>query len=96
MKTEKLPFLAFAIGVTFMLVTLLGQQINPATETTIMPILTLLLMNEFGLLITAAGSYIGFKHYRQGGQSKLYLATTLFCGFLAIKFLLFITQNWPL
>lgn len=103
MKTVSFPYIALALGLLLMLVVLKGSETVTDTlgdETTVLPLLTLLIINECAFLLTAVGAFIGLRYIRsinyQFSLKPLYTMTTLLCILLTIQFTLLGISLWPL
>jgi len=94
MKTVNFPYLALPFGLVFMLAIMIGSETGSNGVTRI-PLLTLLVMNEFAFIITAAGGYIGMKHMLSVGVRPVYATITIGCILLVIRFLLLGIALWP-
>lgn len=94
MKKQAFPWIALGLGL-LIAVTLLGSgALRPADEY-VLPLLTLLIVNEFGFLLTAIGAYIGIQTlWKQGIRISL-LVTTLGCGALVAAFTYLGVRLWP-
>jgi hypothetical protein len=103
MKTVNFPYIALALGLLLMLVVLKGSETVTDTlgdETTVLPLLTLLIVNECAFLLTAVGAFIGLRYIKsinyQFSLKPLYTMTTLLCILLTIQFTLLGINLWPL
>ncbi|MES9843933.1 MAG: hypothetical protein ABW162_06725 [Candidatus Sedimenticola sp. PURPLELP] len=94
MKKQNYPFIALALGLTLLLIVIYGNQINNA-GTPAVPLLTLLVVNEFGFFATAIGSYIGIRHIMATGMKPIYTITTGCCLLLSIYFMFMGIALWP-
>ena len=99
MKTINFPYIALALGLLLLLVVTRGSETD--TEGfTILPLLTLLIVNECAFFLTAAGSFIGLKQLNSSGfnfrKNPLYFMTTVICILLTIQFTLLGFELWPL
>ena len=95
MKKIHFPYLAAALGLTFLPVIILGNAVGE-DGVRALPLLTLLIMNEFGFFATAAGIYIGVQHIRAAGIKPLYGLATVGCVALLIAFTTLGIELWPL
>ena len=99
MKTVNFPYLALALGLFLLLVITRGSEAD-TNGVTALPLLTLLIINECGFILTAAGVYIGLKQLKTGGlgfkQNPLYSMTIILCILMAIAFTLLGIKLWPL
>jgi hypothetical protein len=99
MKTYNFPFIALALGLLLSLLITKGSQPDSSGET-LLPLLTLLIINECAFILTAAGIFIGVKHITSNNFSisnkAFYTITVVLCGLLCIQFLLLGFKLWPL
>lgn len=94
MTKEKFPFIAAALGCLLTFVVLKGSGLKD-DGTTLIPLLTLLLVCEFGAIITAIGSYLGGKHYLNTRIISGHTAATFLCVVLSVHFLIRGILLWP-
>ncbi|PCI42591.1 MAG: hypothetical protein COB41_09400 [Proteobacteria bacterium] len=94
MQKIHFPYLALPLALIFMLIITIGSEINAAGITRI-PLLSLLIMNEFAFFITAAATYIGIKHIQNTGLQTLYGTTTILCFALTVSFIFLGLKLWP-
>ncbi|WP_455221156.1 hypothetical protein [Kaarinaea lacus] len=95
MKKYTFPYIALALGLILLLIIVKGSE-TASEGTTIVPLLTLLVVNEFAFFATAIGVYLGIIHMKAIGIKYGYLAVTLLCGVLSITFLVIGFKLWPL
>jgi hypothetical protein len=93
-KKHTFPYIAFALGVTLMLLVIVGGQVREQGGTAI-PLLTLLVVSEFAFFVTAIGGYLGIKRTLETGIKPLYTTITVLCGLLSLWFLWTGIQLWP-
>lgn len=94
MKKQVFPWIALSLGLLVM-VTLLGAgALRPAEEYGL-PLLTMLIVDEFGFFLTAIGAVIGINVLAREGIRVSLLITTLACVLLASGFLLLGLRMWP-
>ncbi len=103
MKTINLPYLSLALCLFLTLVITKGSEIDSNGET-LLPLLTLLIINECAFFLAAAGAFIGVRQLKGNGHSlgfnfrknSLYTITTIICLLLSIQFMLLGIKLWPL
>lgn len=99
MKTINFPYLALALGLFLTLVISKGSETGSNGEA-LLPLLTLLIINECGFFLTAAGAFIGIRQLKSIGfkirSNSFYAITTVLCILLTIQFLLLGIKLWPL
>lgn len=88
------PWIAIAIGLTIILA-LFGLHPLSAGTTPKLPLLTALLMAEFGFLVNAAAFIFGIQHYFAGGSTKTGLLLLPVNFLLAVYLLLAGFKLWP-
>ena len=99
MKTINFPYLALALGLFLTLVISKGSETGSDGET-LLPLLTLLIINECGFFLVLAGVFVGLKQLKSIGfkirSNTFYTITTLLCALLTIQFMLLGIKLWPL
>lgn len=99
MKTINFPYVALALGLFLSLVITKGSETGSDGET-LLPLLTLLIINECGFFLVIAGAFIGLKHLKATGfklrDNSFYAITVVLCLLLTIQFLLLGIKLWPL
>jgi hypothetical protein len=93
MRRESFPVVALALGVLLQL--LLFRFGRYGSGEPALPLLTLLLISEFGLIMTGIGAYMGARGMFRTGFRPLTAVVTLGCGVLAIRFLILGLGYWP-
>jgi len=92
----KLSYPWLALGLGLLLVFGLLQSGALATDgAPALPLLTLLLISEFGFFATAIGAFIGIRQLRAGRAATALLPVTLGCAALAAAFLYLGIRLWP-
>lgn len=64
MKKELYPSVALFLGITLLAAVTFGAKTSPQ-GLSVLPLLTLLLMSEFGFFVTAVGAYAGARQCLQ-------------------------------
>ena len=95
MTKENFPYIALVLGVMLMLVVSVGEQTNE-TNTTRLPLLTLLIVSEFAFFLTAIGAYISIKQILSVGFNWKVFVVAGLCVLSAITFLVKGISLWPL
>lgn len=95
MKTFNFPYIASGLGLTLMLLVMIGSNTDNDGATSL-PLLTLLIVSEFSFFVTAIGAYIGIKHIRSVGIKPVYTFITVLCAFLSLRFAFLGINLWPL
>lgn len=93
MNKESFPVIALAIGLLLQL--LLLKFGNYGSGTPALPLLTLLLISEFGLFVTGIGAWMGLHTMFKSGFRLLNAVLIVGCGILAVRFLLAGLDYWP-
>lgn len=95
MNTENsnLPIFIALVGASFLAIVYVGSFPDD-DGFTVMPLLALLAMCEFGFLISLAGIFLGSKGIREHATAKLYSATAS-CAILMIVFTYKGLTLWP-
>ena len=94
MKKQAFPWIALSLGLLVM-VTLLGSGALRPAEEYALPMLTMLIVNEFGFFLTAIGAGIGTSVLIKEGIRASLLITTLACIVLCVGFVLLGVRLWP-
>ena len=93
MSIAKFPYIAFALSVIFIIVLTFGQQ--QVDGATLLPLLTLLLVSEFGFILNLITLYIILKYSFQ--QASIALKTGMLLAVIgfSLYFLVQGLQLWP-
>ena len=95
MKVTLFPYLAVVLGIILMMIVITGSSTGTEGGPAI-PLLTLLVISEFAVFVTAIGAFLGFKHFRSASHKPVYLAASVTCALLAIRFMWLGIELWPL
>lgn len=95
MSKYNFPYIAFAMGVFFMLVVTIGGQESEG-GTTGLPLLTLLVVSEFSFFLCAIGAYLSVKRILDIGFNAVHALLGISCVILSIRFLIMGIDFWPL
>lgn len=93
MSIAKFPYFALALSVIFIIVLTLGQQ--QVDGVTLLPLLTLLLVSEFGFILNLITLYIMLKYSFQQASMTLKTGMLLAVTGLSLYFLMQGLQLWP-
>ena len=93
----KAPFsyIALALGLPLLILLLLSAPENTGDNTKL-PLLTMLIISEFGAIVTAIGAITGVMRIQKTSANYSLLAVSIACALLSIKFLLIGIAYWPL
>lgn len=94
MNKTNFPFIALAIGLFLMGVLFTTGAIDPDTELVI-PLLTVLIISEFGFIVMASAVFLGIQTMARNGFDIVLSIVTLLCGMLAVEFMLTGIEHWP-
>jgi hypothetical protein len=94
MNKTNFPFIALAIGLFLMGVLYKTGVTDPETEI-VLPLLTVLIISEFGFIVMAAGVYLGIQTMLRNGFDIVLSVVTLLCGMLGVEFMLTGIEHWP-
>jgi hypothetical protein len=94
MKKQVFPWIALSLGLLLMVALLGSGALRPPDEHGL-PLLTMLIVAEFGFFLTAIGAWIGSSVLSKQGIRISLLITTLACGLLAVGFLFLGLRLWP-
>ena len=92
----KWPFAWLALGVGLLLALVLLQTgaMGPEAGRSL-PLLTLLIITEFGFFLTVIGAATGIRRLMAGGFNLTLFIALVGCGLLAAGFLWLGLQLWP-
>lgn len=85
MTASKFPSLALGLGLVLALILLASGATDPTGEHRL-PLLLLLLMSEFGFIVTAAGAFVAARVGQRSGFRFALVSTALGCAALSIGF----------
>lgn len=88
------PWLALGLGLLVAFGLIGAGALGPA-EVYRLPVLTLLIVAEFGFFLTAIGAGVGINRLLAHGMQPVLLLSVLGCGVLACGFLWLGMQIWP-
>lgn len=91
---ERFPWLALGIGLVLAAVLIRSGAADPDGGYGL-PLLTLLLMAEFGFLVTAIGAFLGLRSLQRHGLALAPGLVALGCAALALGFLILGLSLWP-
>lgn len=94
MKTNAFPWIALSLGLLVMTVLLGSGALRPAEEYAL-PLLTMLIVNEFGFFLSAIGAAVGVKSLVKGGFRTSLVVTVVGCTVLAAGFAWLGLLLWP-
>jgi len=94
MNKTNFPFIALAIGLFLMGVLYKTGATDPDTEL-VLPLLTVLIISEFGFLVMAAAVFLGLKTMLKNGFDLALSVVTLLCGMLGVEFMITGLEHWP-
>jgi hypothetical protein len=94
MRKHNFPFVALGMGLFIMLFVIKGSETGD-DGTTAIPLLTLLIVSEFGFFLNVIAVYFGIKQIQTDGIKLLNVAVTLSCSLLSVGFLGLGIVLWP-
>ncbi|WP_038246708.1 hypothetical protein [Ghiorsea bivora] len=94
MKKIYFPYIAVVLSLTFMPIIVLGNMVDNNGARAV-PLLSLLVMNEFAFFVSIAGLYIGIQQIRAVGFTLLYGLATMLCLAFTVQFTVLGMQLWP-
>lgn len=94
MEKEKFPYLATIIGIILSIVVFKGSGLREEGRT-VLPLLTLLVVSEFGAIVTAIGSYLGARQFLSTRKFTAITAMSLLCALLCCQFVIRGILLWP-
>ena len=97
MKRHQFPAIALTLAVPLLGVLWIGGEsstVDPDSAP-VLPLLTLVVISEFGLIICLAGIALGVQHGRHQGWTGRHVLITVGCALAAVAFLLQLIRWWP-
>ena len=94
MKKTNFPFIALALGLLLMGILIKTGATDPGTES-VLPLLTVLIISEFGFIVMAIAVFIGGRTLVRNGFDLVLAVVVLVCGMLGVEFLMIGLNNWP-
>ncbi|THB71794.1 MAG: hypothetical protein D6B25_17810 [Desulfobulbaceae bacterium] len=94
MNKNNFSYIAAGLGALLMVVALKGSEVNE-TGSTLLPLLTLLLVCEFGAVVTAIGAFLGYKHFPEVNRFSKQAAVVVSCVFMCALFIFKGYSLWP-
>jgi hypothetical protein len=94
MNKANFPFIAFGLGLFLMGVLTLTGARDPGAEL-VLPLLTVLIISEFGFLVMAAAVFLGGQILVKNGFDIVLAIAILLCGMLGVEFMLIGIAHWP-
>lgn len=86
--------IALALGLFLMGILYRTGAADPESES-VLPLLTVLIISEFGFIVTAIAVYFGGQTLARNGFDIVLAVVTLVCGMLAVEFMLIGIAHWP-
>lgn len=94
MTKDNFPYIALILGLILTAIVFKGSELRDDGNT-LLPLLTLLLVSEFGAIVTAIGVYLGSKHYLSTREISGHTAVTILCAVLCVQFVIRGFNLWP-
>lgn len=94
MKKTNFPFIAFGLGLFLMGVLIKTGAAAPGAEL-VLPLLTVLIISEFGFIVMAIAVFLGAQTLAKNGFEIVLAIVTLLCGMLGVEFMLIGVTHWP-
>ena len=88
------PWLAMGMGLLVAVGLVASGVLSPEANYEL-PLLTMMIVNEFGFFVTAIGAGIGINILLKNGMQPGLLVVTIACGLMAAGFLLLAIRLWP-
>jgi len=94
---QKIHFSIIATALGLLLLALLS---NTAPEVAggepRLPLLTMLIISEFGFIVTAIGTFTGIKTMLATGKNRYIIASSVCCALMSARFCQIGISYWPL
>lgn len=94
MTKDNFPYIAAILGLFLTVIVYKGSGLRDDGKTLI-PLLTLLLITEFGTIVTAIGTYFGCKNFLATREISGHTAVTILCVLLLVRFVVQGFHLWP-
>lgn len=94
MTKANFPLVALALSLFLMGILVKTGATDPNT-TNMLPLLTVLIISEFGCIVCVVAVYLGGQTIIQNGFEIVLAVVTLVCAMLAVEFMLIGIQHWP-
>ena len=88
------PWLAMGMGLLLATGLVASGALSPDANYDL-PLLTMMIVNEFGFFVTAIGAGIGINTLLKGGGQPSLLMVTVVCAVMAAGFLYLAIKLWP-
>ena len=88
------PWLALGMGLLVVAGLLLSGALSPEGNYEL-PLLTMLIVNEFGFFVTAIGAGVGINALIKDGSQPSLLMVVIACALMAAGFLYLAIKLWP-
>ena len=97
MNIQKSPFslIAFILGL-ILLILLIKSAPEVAGGEPKLPLLTMLIVSEFGFVVNAIGAFTAVRSLITTGMNQFIIAGAICCTALSIKFMMIGISYWPL
>ena len=94
MSKANFPFIALALGLFLMGILYKTGATQPGAEL-VLPLLTVLIISEFGFILMAMAVFLGGRTLMQNGFEIITAVVTLVCGMLGVEFMMIGLNHWP-
>jgi len=88
------PWLAMGMGL-LVAIGLVASGVLSSGENYDLPLLTMMIVNEFGFFVTAIGAGVGINTLLRDGVQPPLLMVTISCAVMAAGFLYLAIKLWP-
>lgn len=95
MKKTVYPYIALALGVS-LLIALSASSALAIEDRPALPLLTLLIISEFGFIVTGIGAIVGIRAINTSPRKVMMALTALACAAMSARFMLLGIEFWPL
>ena len=94
MNKSNFPFIAFGLGLFLMGILIKTGATDPAADL-VLPLLTVLIISEFGFIIMATAVFVGGRTLVKSGFEIVLAIVTLLCGMMGVEFMVIGIGHWP-
>mgnify|MGYP001828781321 CR=1 FL=1 len=88
------PWMAMGMGLLVAVGLVASGVLSPEANYDL-PLLTMMIVNEFGFFVTAIGAGIGINTLLREGRQPVLLMVTITCALMAAGFLYLAIRLWP-
>jgi len=88
------PFIALGLGLFLMGILIKTGAADPAADL-VLPLLTVLIISEFGFIVMAVAVFLGGQTLAKSGFEIVLAIVILLCGMMGVEFMVIGIKHWP-